>query len=343
MYNPKYLIPAILIIAFAVLVYFSEEAIMPFIVGYVLAYFSKPLYLFIHKRGLGSSIAALVTITVVLLLMGAFFATLLPVLVSQVTALTAIISVNKPQLLHAVEPYIIMIEQHLPELGEQLQESVANFSSTVFSFIKGVFTNLLSSSIAAAHFLSLVFVTPFAYFYFLRDWDSCVKAIYMVIPKKFHQKLVSLFDSLDHTMSSYIRGQFGVCVMLSVFYSLGLLLIGVNYSVAVGFLSGFLTIVPYLGVLFAAVFALLITAIQFASGEQVLMVLLLYGLGQFFEGNLLVPRIMGNSLNVHPLWIIFALLAGGSIFGFIGVLIALPLTAAIGVVIRFLLNEYSKV
>lgn len=340
--NLKYFIPLTLLAGFAAIAYLADDIVTPFIVGFVLAYFSKPLHQKFISIGFAPSLSALTCMLFITLLVITFFATLVPLITQQVSALSTIINEKRPYLNSLLTPHLATLESYLPEIGDQIENFTTNISNTVLTFIRNILSNLLSTSLAAAHFLSLVFITPFAYFYFLRDWAGMSAAVKHLIPQPQQAPMERLWRNLDESMSAYIRGQFFVCILLACYYSLSLFIVGLHYAIAIGFISGFLTFIPYLGATFSAIFVLLMATIQFGVNEQLLYILLIFAVGQFIEGNFLVPRIMGSSLKLHPLWIIFALLAAGAIFGFIGVLIALPLTAALGVVIRFVLNEYKR-
>jgi len=177
-------------------------------------------------------------------------------------------------------------------------------------------------------------------FYLLRDWDGFLANIRQLIPRDWSDKTLEIAKEIDQVLAEFLRGQLAVMLAMSAFYVLGLWLAGLNMALPIGLVAGLLGFVPYLGIATGIVLALLVAALQFTSFGQLIPVLLVFGIGQLLEGMLLTPKLVGNRIGLHPVVVIFALLAGGQLFGFAGVLLALPVSAAIAVGLRHTKTSY---
>jgi len=163
-----------------------------------------------------------------------------------------------------------------------------------------------------------------------------------LIPKKYRKSVKEQFLAIDHTLSGYIRGQTNVCILLGVFYAAGLSLVGLNHGFLIGFLTGVFSFIPYFGVFIGMFIGMAIAFFQFDSYMSIGLVLAVFLVGQFVEGNFVTPKLVGGKVGIHPVLIIFALLVGGALFGFLGILFAIPAIAVIGVLIRFMVKKYTK-
>jgi predicted PurR-regulated permease PerM len=177
-------------------------------------------------------------------------------------------------------------------------------------------------------------------FYLLRDFDVMVAHIDGLLPRESAPTIREQVREMDRTIASYLRGQVNVCLLLAVFYGIGLSVAGLNYGVLVGILSGLVSFIPFVGALTGFVVATVIAIFQFDDMMRIFIVVGVYGFGQFLEGNILVPRLIGSKVGLHPAWVIFGMLAGGAILGFVGVLLAVPISAIIGVLVRFATQRY---
>jgi len=177
-------------------------------------------------------------------------------------------------------------------------------------------------------------------FYLLRDWDGFVVSISQLIPRDWADSASTIAKEIDQVLAEFLRGQFTVMLAMSVFYMLGLWVAGLDMALAIGLVAGLLGFVPYLGIALGLALALLVAALQFTSLSQIIPVLIVFGLGQIVEGTILTPKLVGDRIGLHPVIVIFALLAGGQLFGFTGVLLALPVSAAIAVGLRHTKSSY---
>ena len=231
------------------------------------------------------------------------------------------------------------LEQQLS--SAQIQKSVGDFVAQGAQWLLDAFTSLVSGGAALFNFLSLLIVTPVVAFYILVDWHRMIAKLDSWLPLEHRETLRKIAREINHALAGFIRGQSIVCLFLGVWYSLGLTLIGLDYGFLIGVVAGVLSFVPYVGSLTALVLSLSVALFQgWPSLKLFLLALGVVGTGQFLEGNVLSPQLVGESIGLHPVWLMFALLAFGQLFGFVGLIIAVPTAAAIGVVARHLIALY---
>jgi predicted PurR-regulated permease PerM len=189
--------------------------------------------------------------------------------------------------------------------------------------------------------VSLILVTPFVAFYLLRDWDRIIARVDGLLPRDHAEEIRGLAREIDRKVAAFVRGQLLVGFLLGVFYAAGLVLIGLNYGLLIGLASGILSFIPYLGFTVGFVTSITIAIVQFwPSWPWIAATVLVFLIGQVLEGYVLQPRMIGRNVGLHPVWLIFALFAFGLLFGFVGLLIAIPAAAAVGVLLRFAVERY---
>jgi predicted PurR-regulated permease PerM len=194
---------------------------------------------------------------------------------------------------------------------------------------------------ALVSLFSLLVITPVVAFYLICDWDRLVAAVDGSIPLSQRETVRGLAREINATISAYVRGQTAVCLILGSYYAIGLTLTGLSFGLLIGIISGLISFIPYVGSMTGLVLSLGVAAAQFfPDWTRILLVLGVFLVGQFLEGNVLAPKLVGKSVGLHPVWLMFALLAFGYLFGFVGLLLAVPLAAAVGVLVRFALRRY---
>jgi predicted PurR-regulated permease PerM len=207
-------------------------------------------------------------------------------------------------------------------------------------------TNLLgqviSGGVAIANLISLLVITPVVAFYLLRDWDRIVARVDTWLPRGHAGAIREQAREIDRTLAGFLRGQGTVCLILGVFYAIGLTLAGLDFGLVVGLVAGLLSFIPYVGAIVGLVLSVGLALVQFDDWLRIAVVAGIFFVGQAVEGNFLTPKLVGESVGLHPVWIIFGLLAGGALFGFVGVLLAVPAAAVIGVGVRFALGRYMQ-
>jgi predicted PurR-regulated permease PerM len=228
-----------------------------------------------------------------------------------------------------------------PLSTEQIQKSVGDLVTQGAQWLLNFSHSLVSGGKALVGFLSFLVITPVVAFYILVDWEKMIASIDNLLPRDHYKTLHQIAREIDIAMAGFLRGQFLVCLFLGFWYGVGLTVIGLDYGFLIGVSAGVLSFVPYVGSLTALVFSLGVAVVQgWPHWGLFLSALAVVGSGQFLEGNVLSPKLVGESVGLHPVWVMFALVAFGALFGFTGLLIAVPVAAAIGVVARHMLAAY---
>ena len=339
--------------ALLLIVYLLGSTIMPFAAGIVLGYLLDPVVLKLERFGFNRLGASLLILTIFVLIVVLFFILVVPVLGSQFIAFAQHLPGYAVRLqAFAVAEGNAFIEKYggqwLEALGlkqqlssAQIQKSVGDFVTQSAQWLLDAFTRLVSGGAALFNFLSLLIVTPVVAFYILVDWERMIAELDSWLPLTHRESLRKIAREINHALAGFIRGQSIVCLFLGVWYSAGLTLIGLDYGFLIGVVAGVLSFVPYVGSLTALVLSLSIALFTgWPSLKLFFLALGVVGAGQFLEGYVLSPKLVGESIGLHPVWLMFALLAFGQLFGFVGLLIAVPTAAATGVVARHLIALY---
>jgi predicted PurR-regulated permease PerM len=225
-------------------------------------------------------------------------------------------------------------------VDDRLRDLVGGQVGTMVSFITTATTRLIGGGFALFNVLTLLVVTPVVAFYMLRDWPAVIARLDSWLPRRYVEVLRAQAREVDRILAAWVRGQALCCILLALFYAVSLSLVGLDLGLIVGLAAGLLSFIPYVGTITGGASALALAAAQFQSWEGVLLVAGVFLLGQTLEGYVIYPRFLGDRVELHAVWVIFALFAGGAAFGFLGVLLAVPVTAAIGVLARFWLRRY---
>lgn len=331
------------IFLFCGFLYSVSSILLPFVVGIMVAYFLDPVVDKIEDLGSSRSFATASITTIFFLIIIISALLLLPVMYDQFLALAGKIP-EYVTIFH--ERYAPEIEKILKQVdgasANELKDKISGLSGYIIDFTGKVIANAWASGVALLNLVSLIFISPIVAFFMLRDWDKMVAKIDSWLPRKSAKTIREQMSLIDGAVSGYVRGMGNVAILLGIFYATGLSLIGLDFGLFIGLATGFLCFIPYVGVFIGMTTGLAVAYFQFGDIEHVGMVLAVFMIGQFIEGNFVTPRIVGKKVGLHPIWIIFGLLAGGALFGFVGVLIAVPVTAVIGVLSRFALSEYMK-
>jgi predicted PurR-regulated permease PerM len=326
-----------------ILVLWTLQAILlPFIAGFVLAYFLDPVADRLERLGL-PRIAATALILLAAILMFVFIGLMIvPVAVDQFVKLAG----ELPNLIktltdraNALAPQ--SLKDMLANSGTDLQGQASTIAGKAASWIAAFMSSLWSGGMALVNVMSILIITPIVAFYLLADWDHIVAKIDSWLPRDHLEDVRGIARDIDKAMAGFIRGQGTVCLLLGIFYAIGLSLVGLKSGLAIGFAAGMLSFIPYVGALIGGTMAIGVGLVQFWPNEsQVLLIVAVFFAGQFLEGNFLSPRLVGGSIGLHPVWMMFALLAFSYVFGFLGLLLAVPMAAATGVFVRYALNRY---
>jgi len=333
-------------IGFVFLTYLISPILSPFLIAAVLAYICDPLVdklclIGFDQRKIPRTIGTLIVLISVILLIVILFLVLIPLVQKQ----SFLISQRLPLLIDIVhaklEPWL------QTQFGVSLEidrEAISNIIKNNWQGTRGLISNALatagSQGLALIGILANITLIPVVLFYLLRDWDILIGKIGELIPRPWFNKTVEIAQDIDNVVAEFLRGQLSVMLSLCVFYSIGLWLADLEMALSIGLIAGLLSFVPFVGFTLAFVLALLLAVLQFNSLHDVIPVLIVFGVGQVVESYLLTPYLVGDRIGLHPVIVILALLAGGQLFGFVGVFLALPVSAAIAVGLKHLKQSY---
>lgn len=324
-----------------VFLYLIRGVLLPFAAGFAVAYFFDPVVDWLQRRGLSRLLGTLLVSLAFILLAVTVLLVLVPLVTNQVSELLR----DLPAYFEAAKQWLSRTTDYLSnvtgiDLRERLQESGEEQAGPGLGGVADLVTGLVAGSLALANVLSLLLITPIVAFFLLLNWDQVVARIDSLLPRRHLATLRQLFAEMDRVLAGFLRGQAAVCAIMAVYYASALSLGGLRYGLIVGLLAGLLTFVPYVGSLTGLLLTVGLALAQFDSLVPVAILLALYFAGQMVEGNLLTPRIVGRAIGLHDLWLIFAVLVGGALFGIWGVLLAVPVAGCLGVLVRFAIRRY---
>jgi predicted PurR-regulated permease PerM len=336
----------ILTAIFVFLIYLLLPVLTPFLIAAILAYICDPLVDKLSQWSLGKLKLGRTLATVIMMLAifgGIFllFLILIPLLQKESSLIAERLPAFVGRLRDTIEPWLhTKFGIHFDVDSVQIQEIITKNWKTAGGLFGDVLKSAGSHGMALIGIIANILLLPVVLFYLLRDWDGFVSSMGELVPREWHDKTVSIAKEIDQVLAEFLRGQLTVMLAMSAFYALGLWLAGLDMALPIGLIAGLLGFVPYLGIALGLALALLVAALQFTSFGQVVPVLLVFGIGQVLEGMVLTPKLVGDRIGLHPVIVIFALLAGGQLFGFAGVLSALPVSAAIAVGLRHTKDNY---
>ncbi|WP_119165907.1 AI-2E family transporter [Algihabitans albus] len=328
------------LVVFIALLWLLSEILLPFVAGMAIAYFFDPVCDRLERLGL-SRVMATVGVTglfvvVLLLVLGL----LIPAAISQAVDVSRAVPAVIDLLRERLADLLTTVQAEQPEVLDRVREFVSSRLGDAVTWLTTLAGNLLTGGLAVLSLLSLLFITPVVTFFLLRDWDTMIAKIDGWLPRQHAPTIRRLARETDDILAGYVRGMATVCLVLGTFYAIGLSLIGLNGGLFVGLLAGALSFIPYLGAMGGLLLSVGLAFAQFDNYWLVAGTAAIFMVGQAVEGNFLTPKLVGEKVGLHPVIVIFALLAGGALFGFTGVLIALPVAAVAGVLVRFVLEQY---
>jgi predicted PurR-regulated permease PerM len=317
-----------------------SSILLPFILGMALAYLLDPIADWLERLGLNRVWA---TITIVLLTV---FALILVALI-----LVPLLFGQLASFLERLPSYVTQLQKlgtrfFETSLGQyfKTQGGGPNIDQIVAqgaSWFASVVASIWAGGRAVINVVSLVVITPVVAFYLLYDWDKMIARVDALLPRKHADTIRRLARDINLAIAGFIRGQGALCAILGLYYAVALSILGLNFGFLIGSVAGLISFIPFVGSIVGFVVAVGVAIVQFwPDWIWIAAVAGVFAVGQFIEGNILQPRLVGHSIGVHPVWLMFALFAFGSLFGFVGVLLAVPVTAAIGVLVRFAIERY---
>ncbi|SIP94549.1 Predicted PurR-regulated permease PerM [Rhizobium sp. RU20A] len=332
----------IALVLFVVFLMIFSTVLLPFIAGMALAYFLDPVADRLERLGLSRTVAT----TVILISFVVVFALSLMIVIPLLAGQAADFFDKLPGYITQLQQ---MVTNFNPDLlpswiRGQLDTVKENFSAVLSEgagFIGTVFKQLWSSGMALVNIVSLLVVTPVVAFYMLLDWDRMIKKVDSWIPRDHVNDVRQIARDIDQAVAGFVRGQGSICIILGLFYGISLSVVGLNFGLLIGLFAGLISFIPYVGSLVGLVLSVGLAIVQFWPDYLwVVLVAVIFFFGQFIEGNVLQPKLVGSKVGLHPVWLMFALVAFGSLFGFVGLLVAVPAAAAVGVLVRYALGRY---
>jgi predicted PurR-regulated permease PerM len=316
----------------------------PFILGFIFAYLLEPIVFYLTKKRKFNKIIAITT--VLLLFFTAFFLLfyyLIPVFLTQVSGFLTKLNVQYYFAKITGINYIAnILKDRFPSFATVIESSLSDASTFFFKFSNQIFSNIINSGRFLLNLATILLITPILTFYFTIDMQKIKDCLKNLIPKNYKGEVLQIIDDINSTLSKYLKGQLTVSMILGVYYSIAFLALGIDYAIVLGIFSGISLFVPYLGIAFSFILVSIFGFVEFKTLEILLYLAAVYTCGNVMEGVFITPKLIGKSLNLHPLWIILGLLLGGSLLGFFGILFAIPLTAIVAVFIRFIVRVYKK-
>ncbi len=316
----------------------------PFLVAAFLAYLGDPLADRLEAKKCSRTVSVIAVFVVLTILIFVGIILVIPSIEGQVTSLAAKLPLYKSQMLNVWLPYITeKVGVDFNSIGaEQVKEMLGSESNSLQKMITKVASSIFGSGIAIVSIVGNLVLIPVVTFYLLRDWDEIVAKVHVLLPRNVETTTLKLVNESDSVLGAFIRGQIMVMLCLSIIYSVGLSIVGLDLALLIGVIAGLVSFVPYLGFIIGIVAAGIASLLQFGDFTYLVYIVIVFGIGQAAEGMFLTPNLVGDKIGLHPVAVIFAVLAGGQLFGFVGVLIALPTVAVIMVLLRYGYERYLE-
>ena len=330
------------LLALILVLWLLSPILLPFIAGLVLAYFLDPVADALERLGLPRLLATATILVLSILLLVFIGLLILPILGDQIVKFAGDLPTLIKSLLtrfNDVAPQ--WVKDAIAKSGTDIQGSISDIAGKAAGWTATLLASIWSGGMALVNVLSLLVVTPIVAFYLLADWDHLVAKVDGWLPRDHAESIRTIFRDIDAALAGFIRGQGTVCLLLGIFYALALTVAGLKFGLVIGLAAGLLSFIPYVGALVGGLMAIGVGLVQFwPDFTSIGIIVGIFVAGQFIEGNFLSPKLVGGSIGLHPVWLMFALFAFGYVFGFVGLLLAVPLAAAAGVLVRFALNKY---
>ena len=334
---------------FLMLLWFLNDVLLPFVLGAAIAYLLDPIADRLQARGLSRMISVLIiSVTALVMLLPAVII-ILNTLINQASALASINFSGErvaeiEARLRSILPSAVGETLDLQKLLQRFEGFVGPRAQQLFdSFGKNFLGALMSSAMSLVNILMLVVIVPVVTVYMLLDWDHMIARIDALLPRDHAKNIRILSREIDNTLAAFVRGMGSVCLILGTYYAVSLWMVGLSFGFAIGFFAGLVTFIPYLGSLMGGALAIGLGVFEFwGEWNKLALVGGIFFLGQVVEGNFLTPKLVGGSVGLHPVWLLLALSVFGSLFGFVGMLIAVPFAASLGVLIRFGALQYTS-
>lgn len=325
------------------LVWLLGNVLLPFVVGMAIAYLLGPLVGKMIRAGVPRVVAALLILFGFFMILVAIMAVTLPFAYREAVQLAANLPTYAAQAQEFLIPYIGWVQERFP--GQDMtayQETLKSNIGKIFTVSGSLLGGVISGGQAVISLGTFIVLAPIVAFFMMAEWVAITRWIDDMIPRPSYAVIRDLLTQIDRKLSGFIRGQLTVSAFLGVLYAVALSVAGLKFGVLIGLMAGVLSIIPLVGSSVGLVVAVLVAWVQSGEWSYAALIAIIFLTGQFLEGNVITPRIMGKSVGLHPVWILFALLAGGSLMGIVGMLLAVPIAAVIGVLSSFVIEQYKN-
>jgi predicted PurR-regulated permease PerM len=334
-----------LLVLTLVLLFVFRSILLPFVIGMTLAYLLNPVVNLLARWSIARPVGALIVLVLVLMLILGLVLALVPLVMAQGVDLIGRLPGYIGDLRGLAQQWVPQLAEWLgPERTTQLQGTLADLLGRGVEIAGSLTAGLAAGGLNLLNTIAVLFITPVVAYYLLVDWEGLIAKVDDLLPRPHRNEIQGVLAEIDRAMAGVIRGQGAVILVLCVYYSTALSVAGVNFGLAIGLIGGLLSFIPYVGFFVGFALSMTVALVQFWPDQWVfiLVVLAIYGVGQFLEGNILYPKLVGQSIDINPVWLMFALFAFSLLFGFVGLLLAVPLSAISGVLARYAIRKYQK-
>ncbi|MFK7974010.1 MAG: AI-2E family transporter [Rickettsiaceae bacterium] len=327
----------------SVSIYLVSNILAPFLISLVFAYLLQPIISTIcSKLLIPRSIATIIVFALFLVIVSCIIIIVGPKIYHQLAILVRKI----PEYKSSFNNIVSTSTNYLHDIDANMATKVDDFARQLINNIVGFFSsfanNLWQATLATINFITILVLVPILLYYFLRDWYTIVGSIESVLPIKGKSTVHKIATSINELLAAYIRGQLNICMILTLYYIIGLSIIGIDLALLLGIFSGFCIIIPFIGVLISFVLVALSCYLSFGAGIELIYVTILFIIGHIIESYFLTPKIIGDKIGLHPVWIIFAVLAAAHLFGIIGIMFAIPIAGIVKVFLKYTLDYYRS-
>jgi predicted PurR-regulated permease PerM len=319
------------------------DVLLPFVLGFAIAYLLDPFVTFLGNHKVPRSLASLGILGLFVIFVMVVLALITPPLYREIVELAEAMPTYVDKLMEMMSPYITWLQDKFSNGDfEKFQQTLQTNLGRALRIGSDVVSSLASGGQAFAGFLSVSILTPIVAFFMMNEWPSIKAWVDDLLPRDSRATIKKLLSEIDMKLAGFVRGQITISFALAIIYALALTFAGLQFGFMIGLMAGILSIIPLVGSTIGLFVSVLVAWFQSHELLYVGIIAVIFFVGQFVEGNFLTPRLLGKSVGLHPLWILFALLAGGSLFGIVGMLLSVPVAASVGVLLSFALSEYKK-
>jgi predicted PurR-regulated permease PerM len=328
---------------FILFVWIFKSVLTPFVLGITIAYLLNPLVKRFATTGIKRTTSTIVILALFFIALTALIIVIAPIIAKESKDLVEALPGYMDQLFVLVEPYKDWIRTHI---GENYIADSKTFlkdnMSKILSVSGGIAGGIAAGGQAFLGMMTTMVLTPLVAFFMMKEWPAITGWVEDLIPRQHEKMIKDLITQIDKKLAGFIRGQLTVAFLLGVIYAIALTIAGLNYGFLIGITAGILSIIPMVGSTLGLIVSVAVAWFQAGELQYVGIIAAIFIVGQIIEGNILSPKLLGDSVGLHPLWILFALMAGGSLFGILGMLIAVPVAAVIGVLASFAILQYKN-